>query len=58
MYVSAPGDPSPPSTSNFIPEFPRPMACSRSGKEFDLLVLGGGATGFRLRFYNRFLLGL
>jgi hypothetical protein len=23
MYVSAPGDPSPPSTSNFIPEFPR-----------------------------------
>ena len=22
MYVSAPGDPSPPSTSNFIPEFP------------------------------------
>ena len=23
MYVSAPADPSPPSTSNFIPEFPR-----------------------------------
>ena len=23
MYVSAPGDPSPPSTSNFIPELPR-----------------------------------
>ena len=23
MYVSAPADPSPPSTSNFIPELPR-----------------------------------
>ena len=23
MYVSAPGDPSPPSASNFIPELPR-----------------------------------
>ena len=26
MYVSAPADPSPPSTSNFIPELPRILA--------------------------------
>ena len=31
MYVSAPGDPSPPSTSNFIPELPR---ISRKGPGF------------------------
>ena len=27
MYVSAPADPSPPSTSNFIPELPRSRMC-------------------------------
>ena len=31
MYVSAPGDPSPPSTSNFIPEFPRHMTNALNG---------------------------
>ena len=32
MYVLDPGDPSPPSTSNFIPEFPRTSSNRRPGR--------------------------
>ena len=40
MYVSAPGDPSPPSTSNFIPEFPR-SACASIASQIPPLPLRG-----------------
>ena len=40
MYVSAPVDPSPPSTSNFIPELPRsPLA--RPALDAEEVTLGG-----------------
>ena len=35
MYVSAPADPSPPSTSNFIPELPRKAKLEALGLAVD-----------------------
>ena len=44
MYVSDPGDPSPPSTSNFIPELPRFRRAPRSQTERAPAVEGRAAA--------------